>query len=86
MANASGSSVLTLKLFAFFLVNNVGTQNTPVCGIVKLERKPTRSDLKSRDPNILQEPLVDKTKIIPLMHMKLSLMKQFVKTLPTDGE
>ena len=48
---------------------------------------PPRSDLKPGDPNIQHEPLVDRTKIIfPPLHIKLGLMKQFVKALPTDGD
>ncbi|KAF2367923.1 hypothetical protein FHG87_001323 [Trinorchestia longiramus] len=48
---------------------------------------PQRSDLKPVDPNILHEPLVDRKKIIfPPLHIKLGLMKQFVKALLTDGD
>ena len=48
---------------------------------------PTRSDLKPGDPNILHEPLVDRKKIIfPPLHIKLGLMKQFVKALPNEGD
>ena len=47
---------------------------------------PPRSDLKPGDPNILHEPFVDRKKIIfPRLHIKLSLMKQFVKALSTVG-
>ena len=48
---------------------------------------PPRSDLKPGDPKILHEPLVDRKKtIFPLLHIKLGLMKKFVKTLPTYGD
>ena len=44
-------------------------------------------DLKPENPNILHEPLVDRKKIIfPPLHIKLGLMKQFVKSSPTDGD
>ena len=48
---------------------------------------PRSDDLKLGVPNILYEPLVDKKKVIfsPL-DIKLGLMKQFVKALPTDGD
>ena len=43
---------------------------------------PARNSLKPGDKNIINEPLVEPEKIIlhPL-HIKLGLMKQFVKTL-----
>ena len=48
---------------------------------------PRRFDLKPGDPNILHEPLVDRKKIIfPPLHIKMGLMKQFVKALPTQGD
>ncbi|XP_070613747.1 uncharacterized protein [Erythrolamprus reginae] len=48
---------------------------------------PPRSDLKPGDPNILHQPLVDRKNIIfSLLHMKLGLMKQFVKALPIEGD
>ena len=51
------------------------------------ENWPPRSDLKSGDPNIVHEPPVDRKKrIFPPLHMKLGLMKQFVKALSTDGD
>ena len=47
---------------------------------------PPRLDLKPGDPNILHEPLVDRKKIIfPPLHIKLGLMKQFVKAFSTYG-
>lgn len=48
---------------------------------------PPRSDLKPGDPNILHQPLVDRKNIIfPPLHIKLGLMKQFVKALSTEGD
>lgn len=48
---------------------------------------PPRSDLKPGDPNILHQPLVDRKNIIfPPLHIKLGIMKQFVKALPTEGD
>ena len=48
---------------------------------------PLRSDFQPGDPNILHKSLVDRKKIIFLpLHIKLGLMKQFVKALPTDGD
>lgn len=47
---------------------------------------PPRTELKPGDPNILHVPLVDKQKIIfPPLHIKLGLMKQFVRALPKEG-
>ena len=47
---------------------------------------PVRKHLTVGEKNIINEPLVDRRKIIfrPL-HIKLGLMKQFVKALDTDG-
>ena len=48
---------------------------------------PARSTLKPGDPNILHEPLVDRKSILfPPLHIKLGLMKQFVKVLPLQGD
>ena len=39
------------------------------------------------EKNVIAEPLVDRSKIIfPPLHIKLGLMKQFVKALDKDGE
>ena len=44
-----------------------------------------RFDLKTCDANVQHEPLVDRKKIIfPPLHIKLGLMKQFVKALKTE--
>ena len=48
---------------------------------------PPRPNLKPDDLNILHEPIVDRKKIVFLpQHIKLGLMKQFVKALQTEGE
>lgn len=48
---------------------------------------PPRPDLRPGDPNIVHQPLVDRKNIIfPPLHIKLGLMKQFVKALPTEGD
>lgn len=47
---------------------------------------PPRKSLKPGEKNILRENLVDPRKImLPPLHIKLGLMKQFVKALPKDG-
>ena len=53
----------------------------------KLEKDwPVRKHLTVGEKNIINEPLVDRRKIIfPPLHIKLGLMKQFVKALDTDG-
>ena len=48
---------------------------------------PIHDTLEAGMPNIIQDPIVNRDKIIfPLLHIKLGLMKQFVKTLETKGE
>lgn len=48
---------------------------------------PMRETLVAGMPNILHDPIVSRDKIIfPPLHIKLGLMKQFVKALNTDGE
>ena len=49
---------------------------------------PTRTELKpNRHVNVINEPLVEKEKIIfPPLHIKLGLMKQFVKALNREGD
>ena len=53
----------------------------------KLEKDwPVRKHLTVGENIIINEPLVDSRKIIfPPLHLKLSLMKHFVKALDTDG-
>lgn len=48
---------------------------------------PVRKSLNVGDPNILHEALVDREKIIfPPLHIKLGLIKQFVKALSVEGD
>ncbi|XP_076367169.1 uncharacterized protein LOC143255416 [Tachypleus tridentatus] len=48
---------------------------------------PIRETLKAGMPNIVNDPIVSREKIIfPPLHIKLGLMKQFMKALNTDGE
>src|SRR5678815_5871811 len=48
---------------------------------------PPRETLMPGDRNIVREPLVQRENIIlPPLHIKLVLMKQFVKALDHDGE
>ena len=43
--------------------------------------------MKSGEKNIINDPLVDRKNIIlPPLHIKLGLMKQFVKALDRSGE
>lgn len=48
---------------------------------------PSRESFEPGKENILKEPLVDPSKIlIPPLHIKLGLMKQFVKALDKNGQ
>jgi hypothetical protein len=48
---------------------------------------PIRESLEAGMPNIVQDPIVNREKIIfPPLHLKLGFMKQFVKALGTDSE
>ena len=48
---------------------------------------PAREDLALGDKNIINESLVNRDRIIlPPLHIKLGLMKQFVKALDIDGD
>lgn len=48
---------------------------------------PVRETLEAGMPNIVNEPIVSREKIIfPPLHLKLGLMKQFVKALSTDSD
>ena len=50
------------------------------------KRWPTRNALKVGEENIIREPLVERKKImLPPLHIKLGLMKQFVKALDKNG-
>ena len=47
---------------------------------------PERITLTVNECNVINEPLVPRKKIIlPPLHIKLGIMKQFVKALPVDG-
>ena len=48
---------------------------------------PVRSDLIPGSLNVLAPPLVERSKIVfPPLHIKLGIMKQFVKALEKDGD
>ena len=48
---------------------------------------PAREDLAVGDKNIINEPVVNRDRnILPRLHIKLGLMKQFVKALDKDGD
>ena len=48
---------------------------------------PKRDTLKAGMPNVIHEPIVSRDKtIFPPLHIKLGLMKQFVKALLLDSE
>lgn len=48
---------------------------------------PERTELKIGEKNVINQPLVNRNKIVfPPLHIKLGLMKQFVKALDTNGE
>jgi hypothetical protein len=48
---------------------------------------PVRQTLEVGEKNVIREPLVDRNRIIlPPLHIKLGLMKQFVKSLDRSGD
>lgn len=48
---------------------------------------PLREEMVVGEKNVIHEPLIDRKKIIlPPLHIKLGLMKQFVKALDEEGE
>ena len=48
---------------------------------------PQRRSLAPGDKNVINDPLVDRKNIVfPPLHIKLGLMKQFVKALDNNGE
>ena len=48
---------------------------------------PVRSELIPGSLNVLATPLVERSKIVfPSLHIKLGIMKQFVKALGKDGD
>lgn len=89
--------VLTLKWFASFLASNAVYQVSLFFVYVDSRARekhwsnwsnwPPRSNLKPDDPNILHQQLVDRNNIIcPPLYIKLSLMKQYIKAFPTEGD
>lgn len=51
-----------------------------------IDEWPTREELKVGDKNVINQPLIDRDRIIfPPLHIKLGLMKQFVKALDKSG-
>ena len=82
-------------MVAFLLGQNLGYKKYP-CFLCMWDSRarenhwvymnwPPRSDLKPGDPNILYELFIDRKKIIFLpLHIKLGLMKQFVKHCLTN--
>ena len=51
------------------------------------KERPKRDTLKAGMPNVIHKPIVSRDKIIfPPFHIKLGLMKQFVKALHLDGK
>lgn len=53
----------------------------------KKKEWPQRLSLEPGVKNVLQKPLIEPTKVLlPPLHIKLGLMKQFVKALPKDGK
>ena len=52
-----------------------------------VEDLPAQEDLAAGDKNIIDEPLINRHRIVlPLLQIKLGLMKQFVKVLDKDGD
>ena len=52
-----------------------------------LKEWPKRDTIKAGMPNVICDPIVSKDEIIfPLLHIKVGLMKQFVKALHLDCE
>ncbi|QQP52525.1 Uncharacterized protein FKW44_004703, partial [Caligus rogercresseyi] len=71
-----------LKMVNFYLVSSPGLR---IQHYVKKEW-PARDQLVPGARNIIHEPLVDREKIlIPPLHLKLGLMKQFTRALDKDG-
>ena len=90
-------SVLTLRWGPSFLVSNVDTQSILpffICGIIELDRSIglRRIGLQGLILNLeilklhMSHFLTGKKIIYPPLHLKLGLMKQFVKALSTDGD
>jgi len=90
MANLSGSYVVISRLWHCYLECNSGTQNTApfLCEQDSRDKKnhyvnkpwPKRTSLKPGEKNVVNPPLILSEKIyLPPLHIKLGLMKNFVK-------
>lgn len=86
-----------LKILSMILGQQSGFTKHPcyLCMFDSRDRKnhyvkkawPSRSSFEVGSHNIIKKPLVDPAKIlIPPLHIKLGLIKQFVKALDKDGE
>ena len=86
-----------LKMVSFLLGQQRGLTNFP-CYLCMWDSRarekhwtqkewPIRETLEAGMPNIVNDPIVSREKIIfPPLHIKLGLMKQFVRALCIDGE
>ena len=86
-----------LKMVSFLLGQQIGYTKFP-CFLCLWDSRdhenhwtqkewPKRETLKAGMPNVIHEPIVSRDKIIfPPFHIKLGLIKQFVKALHLDGE
>ena len=55
--------------------------------IIKKKIWPIHRSLKAGDPNVSKNPLIESKKVLlPPLHIKLGLMKRFVKALKTDSD
>nr|XP_047125236.1 uncharacterized protein LOC124807409 [Hydra vulgaris] len=91
------SICVDLKMVNFFLGQQSGYTKYP-CFICLWDSRakedhwkkvvwPARENMTVGASNIINEPLVDRGKIIfPPLHIKLGLMKQFVRALDKDGQ
>ena len=87
---------LTWKWLVFCWVSKEAKRNSlasvafGIAEIVKrtgLKERPTSDTLKAGVPNVIHNPIVSRDKIMfPPLHIRLGLMKQFVKALSLDSE
>ena len=86
-----------LKMVSFLLDQQRGYTKFPCFFCIRDSRDrenhwtrkewPKRNTHKAGMPNVIYDPIVRRDKIIfPPLHIKLGLMKQFVKALRLDGE
>ena len=95
LTDTSGQSVLTLQWWVFCIDNKVDTPSIlALCSWDNRAKQqhwikkclPARNTLKRGKENVTREPLVERERIIlPPLHVKLGLMKQFVKALDKSG-